>query len=74
MRDREVVSLSDSHALMQTVTDQATSTYSNVLTVMGRESGNYQCTAANKRGNSSSEILYLEGKCVQNTMVSLLAI
>ena len=60
-RDGATVSYDDSHTLMQTVTDQATSTYSNVLTVTGREPGNYQCTVANERGNSSSEMMTIHG-------------
>ena len=64
-RDGAAVSYDDSHMLTQTVTDQFNITYSNVLTVTGREPGNYTCSVANERGNASSQILTVEGKnCV----------
>ena len=50
------------HILTQTVTNQRDITYSNVLTVSGREPGDYVCSVANDRGNASSQILTIEGK------------
>ena len=37
------------HVLTQTVTDELTATYSNVLTVTRREPGSYTCSVANAR-------------------------
>ena len=37
------------HVLTQTVTDQLTANYSNVLTVTGREPGDYTCSVTNDR-------------------------
>ena len=37
------------HTLNQTVTDDLTATYSNVLTVTGRLPGNYTCIVTNDR-------------------------
>ena len=37
------------HVLTQIVTDELTATYSNVLTVTGREPGNYTCSVTNNR-------------------------
>ena len=45
-----VIVLYDSnHEFIKTVTDQLNATYSNVLTVTGREPGNYTCSVANDR-------------------------
>ena len=64
-RDGTAVYYDESHMLTQTVTDQFNIAYSNVLTVTGREPGNYTCSVANERGNASSQILTVEGKnCV----------
>ena len=48
-RDGNNVSYDPTHELTQTVTDQTNIIYSNVLTVTGRESGNYQCSVTNDR-------------------------
>ena len=48
-RDGAAVSYDANHVLTQTVTDQFTATYSNVLTVTGREPGSYQCSVSNDR-------------------------
>ena len=37
------------HVLTRTVTDQLSITYSNVLTVTGREPGSYTCSVTNDR-------------------------
>ena len=37
------------HVLTQTVTDQFNAVYSNVLTVTGREPGDYMCSVTNDR-------------------------
>ena len=48
----------------QTVTDQATATYSNTLTLPSHISGSYSCTVTNSRGSDTrmlqagSELLY----------------
>ena len=45
-----VIVLYDSnHEFIKTVTDQLNATYSNMLTVTGREPGNYTCSVANVR-------------------------
>ena len=49
IRDGATVSYNASHVFTKTVTNQLTATYSNVLTVTGRESGNYTCSVANVR-------------------------
>ena len=63
-RDGATVHYDDDHVLTQTVTvtDIGTVTYSNVLTVTGREPGSYQCSVTNHRGNASSQSLPVEGK------------
>ena len=61
-RDGDTVSSDSNHVLEQFVTDQASSTYSNVLTVTGREPGNYQSTVANARGNATSQSLTIKGE------------
>ena len=48
-RDGAAVSNDTNHVFTKTVTDQLTATYSNVLTVTGREPGNYTCSVANAR-------------------------
>ena len=42
------------HTLTQTVTDDLTATYSNVLTVTGREPGSYTCSVTNDRTAQSA--------------------
>ena len=48
------------YTLTQTVTDRASSTYSNVLTVSegapGGVAGTYTCTVTNELGSDSSEV------------------
>ena len=44
-----IVSYDPNHKFTKTVTDQLNATYSNVLTVTGREPGNYMCSVANVR-------------------------
>ena len=48
-RDGAAVYYDVNHVLTQTVTDELTATYSNVLTVTGREPGNYTCSVTNNR-------------------------
>ena len=48
-RDGNNVSNDANHVFTKTVTDQLTATYSNVLTVIGREPGSYTCSVANVR-------------------------
>ena len=48
-RDGNNVSYDTTHVLTQTVTDQFNIVFSNVLTVTGRESGNYICSVTNDR-------------------------
>ena len=48
-RDGNNVSYDATRVLTQTVTGQLTATYSNVLTVTGREPGCYQCSVTNDR-------------------------
>ena len=55
------MSYNAAHVLTQTVTDQLNVTYSNVLTVTGREPGSYTCIVANVRGSNSSQKLDVEG-------------
>ena len=47
-------------ATSQTVTDMATATYSNKLTVTGRLPGNYVCTVTNSR-STAVKLLLVEG-------------
>ena len=42
------------HTLTQTVTDDLTATYSNVLIVTGREPGSYTCSVTNDRTAQSA--------------------
>ena len=49
MRDGAAVSYDANHVLTQIVTNQRNITYSNVLTVYGREPGIYQCSVINNR-------------------------
>ena len=60
-QDGAVVLYNSNHVLTQTVTDQSSATYSNVLTVTGREPGIYQCRVANDRENDSSQFVEVEG-------------
>ena len=48
-RDGAILSNDANHVFTKTVTHQLTATYSNVLTVTGREPGSYQCSVANVR-------------------------
>ena len=48
-QDGDNVSYDANHVLTQTVTSQLSITYSNVLTVTGREPGDYICSVANVR-------------------------
>ena len=48
-RDGAAVSYDANYVFTKTVTDQVTATYSNVLTVTGREPGSYTCSVANIR-------------------------
>ena len=48
-RNGAILSNDANHVFTKTVTDQLTATYSNVLTVTGREPGSYQCSVANAR-------------------------
>ena len=48
-RDGNNMPYDATHVLTQTVTDQLSITYSNVLTVTGSESGSYQCSVTNDR-------------------------
>ena len=48
-QDGAILSNDANHAFTKTVTDQLTATYSNVLTVTGREPGSYTCSVANAR-------------------------
>ena len=73
-QDGTALSYGANHIVTQTVTEQSTATYSNVLTVTGREPGNYMCSVTNDRGNVSSQILTVEGKisvlfccCIQSS-------
>ena len=63
-RDGIAVSYDDNHVLTQIVTDQLNIVYSNVLTVIGREPGNYTCSVTNDRGNDSSQVVLVEGTYV----------
>ena len=63
-RDGATVSYDDDHVLTQTVVGRAAITYSNVLTVTGREPGSYQCTVVNVRGSGSSQSLMVQGEHV----------
>ena len=60
-RDGAAVSYDTNHVLTQTVTDQLAANYSNVLTVTGREPGNYTCSVTNDRGNDSSQSAEVQG-------------
>ena len=48
-RDGDAVSYDANHVFTKTVIDHLTPTYSNVLTVTGREPGSYQCNVTNAR-------------------------
>ena len=48
-RDGAAVSYDANHVFTKTVANQLTATYSNVLTVTGREPGSYTCSVANVR-------------------------
>ena len=48
-RDGATVSTDANHVFTKTVTDQVTATYNSILTVTGREPGNYTCSVANVR-------------------------
>ena len=48
-RDGAILSNDANYVFAKTVTDQLTATYNNVLTVTGREPGNYTCSVANVR-------------------------
>ena len=48
-RDGAILSNDANHVFSKTVTNQLTATYNNVLTVIGREPGNYTCSVANAR-------------------------
>ena len=48
-RDGAILSNDANHVFTKTVTHQLTATYSNVLTVTGREPGSYTCSVANAR-------------------------
>ena len=62
---KEGLSIDDSthYTLTQTVTDRASSTYSNVLTVSegapGGVAGTYTCTVSNELGSASDEVVAL---------------
>ena len=47
--DGTAVSYDANHMLTQTVTNELSITYTNVLTVTGREPGSYQCNVTNDR-------------------------
>ena len=53
-RDGAAVPSDVNHTLTQTVTDDLTATYSNVLTVSGRLPGNYTCSVTNDRTAQSA--------------------
>ena len=63
MKDGQPLTVEDStyYTLTQTVTDRATSTYSNVLTVSeevpGSVAGTYNCTVSNELGSDSREVV-----------------
>ena len=62
MKDGDIIDESSTdYTLTQTVTDRATSTYSNVLTIrMGAsEVGTYICTVSNELGSDSEEVVTL---------------
>ena len=70
-RDGATVSY-DADQLTQTVTETSATafSYENVLTVTGREPGNYQCTVTNNRSSASSQPLMVEGKHVLQATLS----
>ena len=53
-RDGAAVPYNAKHVLTQTVTDTFIITYNNVLTVTGREPGNYVCSVTNDRTAQSA--------------------
>ena len=63
MKDGQPLTVEDStyYTLTQTVTDRASSTYSNVLTVSeevpGGVAGTYNCTVSNELGSDSREVV-----------------
>ena len=71
-RDGAAVYYDATHVLTQTVTEQSTITYSNVLRVTGREPGTYQCSVTNDRGSNTSQNFTIEGIimcCMQNIIM-----
>ena len=60
-RDGAAVSYDANHVFSETITNQFVANYSNVLTVTGREPGNYQCNVTNNRGNDSSQVIVVKG-------------
>ena len=62
MKDGQPLTIDGSiYYLTQTITDRASSTYSNVLTVSevapSGVTGTYNCTVTNELGSDSSEVL-----------------
>ena len=61
MKDGLSIDDSTHYTMTQTVTDRASSTYSNVLTVSegapGGVAGTYTCTVSNELGNNTREVV-----------------
>ena len=55
------ITYDSSHVLTQIVVDISTVQYSNILTVTGVETGNYQCIVSNALGEMTSPLLTRTG-------------
>ena len=72
MKDGDIINESSDYTLTQTVTNRATSTYSNVLTIhMGPSVvGTYICNVSNELGSGSKEVVTL-GELMVDVKISL---